>query len=151
MRYFMFVAILFTFLNGQSAKADYGPCTKWEKRFGYTCVFNERTAHEWVRQCFHIYDNTLACMPEGTDPNKLKNSCTRWVRANGVVTCSNGVRWERRWVRGCTDRLQSEEFCSDTIDPNTIGHKLVPPQNENDPRRNPNYDPVRNPNRRPLN
>jgi hypothetical protein len=129
-----------------SSPAQHGPCTKWEKRQGYTCIFNGRTTSEWIRQCFHIYDNTLACMPE--DPNTLKGPCTAWVKAFDLTTCSNGNRWERRWIRACTDRLLREEFCSDTIDPNTIGHNEVSVQEENDPLRNPNHDPRRNPNRR---
>ncbi|HEX4923418.1 MAG TPA: hypothetical protein VFV50_05010 [Bdellovibrionales bacterium] len=127
------------------ARAEYGPCTKWERRQGYSCVYNGRTSPEWIRQCFHQWDNTLACMPQ--DPNTLKGPCTKWVQAQDIRTCSNGVRWERRWIRACTDRLQREEFCSDSIDPNTIGHDTVEPVDENDPRRNPNHDPRRRPRR----
>ena len=139
------LALTFTFFAAQPSAASWGACTKWEKREGYSCIFNGRTSPEWVRQCTHQWDNGIACMPQ--NPNTLKGPCTKWYRAqDGVNYCSTGNRWERRWVRGCTERLLTEEFCSDSIDPNTIEHAPLEPIDENDPLRNPN----RRPNRRPC-
>jgi hypothetical protein len=145
MRYLGLILVFSFLCAALPARAEYGPCTKWERREGYSCVFNGRTSPEWIRQCFHKFDNTIACMPQ--NPNALRGPCTKWYRADDVRQCSNGIRFERRWVRGCTDRLQREEFCSDNIDPNTIHHEPVPPIDERDPLRNPNQNPSRRPGR----
>lgn len=141
---FLLIAALMWFATSTASANERGNCTRWEKRTGYSCVFNGRTAPQWVRQCSHQFDNTIACMQE--DPNTLAGACTQWYQSqDGVRSCYNGIKWERRWVRGCTKALLNEEFCSDTINPNSLRHERLQPVNENDSTRNPNYRPVRKP------
>ncbi|MEQ1878388.1 MAG: hypothetical protein ABL958_17225 [Bdellovibrionia bacterium] len=138
------LSLVFTLVAALPAFASHGPCTKWEKKPSITCIFNGKSASEWVRQCFHQWDNTVACMQQ--DPNTLTGACTKWMQSeDGIRQCFNGLKWERRWVRGCTERLLVEQFCSDSIDPNTIKHPRLQPVDENDPTRNPNYRPGRRP------
>src|SRR4051812_27135171 len=81
------------------AQNSYGPCTAWEKG-DLRCSFNDREGRQWVRQCMSSCDNVIACMDQ--DPNTLTGPCTAWVKARDFTSCSNGIRFERRWVRACT-------------------------------------------------
>lgn len=90
-------------------------CSSWTKEEGVICLFANRDANSYTRQCDDpckvvIYGhpkNDPNCKREQvchfSDPATFTGNCSEWTRVEGVI-CQNSDSgaWEQQWVRACT-------------------------------------------------